>query len=88
MNAKELTDAIKARYTPIAFLCECEGKHPTCAAVISQPSLFAQYELLLKICNFIEKEMNATICTCSALPKSQKTPTDREAIANPNRTKL
>ena len=52
--SNDLADIIRARFTPFAFTCECEGTEPNCFTTRRMPTMIATYETLERIAAFIE----------------------------------
>jgi hypothetical protein len=59
--SNDLADMIRARFTPFAFTCECNGTEPECFATRRNPSMMATHETIERIAKFIEDyyEMSA-----------------------------
>ena len=54
MNYIELANAIRTNYTPYAFLCSCNGEHPSCARTIREDVYaIAQFDTVNRIANAI-----------------------------------
>ena len=49
-----LADIIRARFTPFAFTCECEGTDPACFTTRRMPTMIATHETIERIAAFIE----------------------------------
>ena len=52
--SNHLAEMIRARFTPVAFLCDCEGSHEDCASARKTPSVYTQMETVRRIATFIE----------------------------------
>jgi len=52
--SSDLADIIRARFTPFAFTCECQGSHRDCASARKTPSVYIQAETVRRIATFIE----------------------------------
>ena len=52
--SNDLADIIRARFTPFAFTCECEGTDPACFTTRRMPTMIATYETIERIATFIE----------------------------------
>lgn len=49
-----LPDLIRSRFTPFAFLCDCNGTEPECFATRRNPQMMATNETIERIARFIE----------------------------------
>jgi len=55
MNIHDLPDLIRFRFTPFAFLCDCEGTHPECNRTRTQDTYaIAAHATIERIATFIE----------------------------------
>jgi len=54
MNSQELADLIRSRFTPFAFMCECQGTEPSCFQTLRNPTMIATHETIERIATFIE----------------------------------
>ena len=52
--SNDLADIIRARFTPFAFTCECEGTDPECFTTRRMPTMIATHETIERIATFIE----------------------------------
>jgi len=52
--SNDLAEIIRARFTPFAFTCECEGTDPACFTTRRMPTMIATYETIERIATFIE----------------------------------
>ena len=52
--SNDLAYIIRARFTPFAFTCECEGTDPACFTTRRMPTMIATHELIERIAAFIE----------------------------------
>jgi len=52
--SNDLAEMIRARFTPYAFTCECQGSHEDCASARKTPSVYIQMETVRRIAKFIE----------------------------------
>jgi hypothetical protein len=52
--SSDLADIIRARFTPFAFTCDCEGTDPECFAMRRMPTMIATHETIERIATFIE----------------------------------
>jgi hypothetical protein len=48
-----LADAIRERFMPLVFTCDCAGSHPSCREALDSPVIWAQHDTVLRIANFI-----------------------------------
>jgi hypothetical protein len=53
INLKELSKIILNRYTPFAFLCECNGEHSECAD--AQNATYTQFDTVQRIAQYISE---------------------------------
>ena len=58
--SNDLADIIRARFTPFAFTCECEGTDPGCFTTRRMPTMIATYETIERIATFIEDYYTAS----------------------------
>jgi len=55
MNIHDLPYLIRDRFTPFAFLCDCDGTHPECNRTRTQDTYaIAAYATIERIATFIE----------------------------------
>jgi len=56
ITLETLPEVIRARFTPFAFLCDCEGNkpEPECYATRRNPTMIATHETIERIARFIE----------------------------------
>ena len=54
LTHSELATAIRERFTPLVFACDCKGSHPECQSALDNPSIWSQYETVQRIAKFIE----------------------------------
>jgi len=54
MSDNDLADIIRARFTPFAFTCECDGTDSQCFTTRRMPTMIATYETIERIAAFIE----------------------------------
>ena len=52
--SNDLADIIRARFTPFAFTCDCEGTEPECFTTRPMPTMIATHETIERIATFIE----------------------------------
>ena len=52
--SSDLADIIRARFTPFAFTCDCEGTDPECFTTRRMPTMIATHETIERIATFIE----------------------------------
>ena len=52
--SNDLAEIIRARFTPFAFTCECEGTDPACFTTRRMPTMIATHETIERIAAFIE----------------------------------
>ena len=52
--SNDLADIIRARFTPFAFTCECQGTDPACFETRRNPTMIATHETIERIATFIE----------------------------------
>ena len=53
INLKELSEIILNRYTPLAFLCGCNGEHPDCAE--AQNETYQIFDTVQRIVKYISE---------------------------------
>jgi hypothetical protein len=53
INLQELSENILKRYTPFAFLCECNGQHSECA--IARIETYTQFDAVQRIAKYISE---------------------------------
>ena len=58
--SNDLADIIRARLTPFAFTCECEGTDPACYTTRRMPTMIATHETIERIATFIEDYYTAS----------------------------
>ena len=58
--SNDLADIIRARFTPFAFTCECEGTDPACFTTRRMPTMIATHETIERIAAFIEDYYTAS----------------------------
>ena len=54
MKNQELADLIRSRFTPFAFMCECQGTEPSCFQARQNPTTIATHQTIERIATFIE----------------------------------
>ncbi len=54
VSFETLSDLIRSRFTPFAFLCDCNGTEPECFATRRNPQMMATNETIERIARFIE----------------------------------
>jgi len=54
VSIHDLPYLIRDRFTPFAFLCDCNGTEPECFATRRNPSMMATHETIERIARFIE----------------------------------
>jgi len=52
--SNDLAEMIRARFTPFAFTCDCEGTEPECFTTRRMPTMIATHETIERIAKFIE----------------------------------
>jgi len=52
--SSDLADIIRARFTPFAFTCDCNGTVDDCTTARKTPSVYIQAETVRRIATFIE----------------------------------
>jgi hypothetical protein len=53
--SNDLADMIRARFTPFAFTCECNGTHPDCYRTRTQDArAIATHQTIERVATFIE----------------------------------
>jgi hypothetical protein len=53
INLQELSENILKRYTPFAFLCECNGQHSECAS--ARIETYTQFDAVQRIAKYISE---------------------------------
>ena len=53
INLKELSEIILNRYTPFAFLCECDGAHYDCQD--ARTATYTQFDTVQRIAKYISE---------------------------------
>ena len=53
INLQELSEIILNRYTPLAFLCECNGQHYDCQ--VAQNETYQQFDTVQRIAKYISE---------------------------------
>ena len=54
VSLETLPDLIRSRFTPFAFLCDCNGTEPECFATRRNAQMIAVNETIERIARFIE----------------------------------
>jgi hypothetical protein len=52
-NYNKLADKIQEKFTPFVFKCGCKGSHPECARIMESPAIWAHYDSVKVITNYI-----------------------------------
>ena len=55
MSNQQIADEITARFTPYAFICECQGSHEDCASARKTASVYIQMETVRRIAQYIRE---------------------------------
>lgn len=54
---------------PFAFTCDCMGDHPSCLEARNDQATRIQFDTVLRICNWIDKQETNHLCTGSTIGK-------------------
>jgi hypothetical protein len=55
MTNAELAQLIRDQFTPFAMSCPCKGEHSDCNEAMQNEYLWAQYDTVVRIANYIQK---------------------------------